>query len=106
MEVDGLVAMLDDYFRTRDWSSEFALVYPEPYWRDYVEPDYEGHWNGLQVRGADDVRQAVTCVFPSDRIVSLLQPATLLFSIRSTSRTSLAFCRSRSRASRPCASAA
>jgi putative NIF3 family GTP cyclohydrolase 1 type 2 len=84
MELDGLVAMLDAYFGPRDvrgddWSSEFALVYPEPYWRDYVEPDYEGHWNGLMVRGADDVGQAVTCVFPSDRIVSLLQPATLLF---------------------------
>ena len=84
MELDGLVGMLDTYFRTRDvrgddWSSEFDLVYPEPYWRDYVEPDYEGRWNGLMVRGADDVRQAVTCVFPSDRIVSQLGPGTLLF---------------------------
>ncbi len=84
MQLDGLVATLDDYFRTRDvrgddWSSEFDLLYPEPYWRDYAEPDYEGRWNGLMVRGDEDVRQAVTCVFPSDRIVSLLQPATLLF---------------------------
>ena len=82
--VDGLVAMLDDYFRTRDvrgddWSSEFDLLYPEPYWRDYAEPGDQGRWNGLMVRGDEDVRQAVTCVFPSDRIVSLLQPATLLF---------------------------
>jgi putative NIF3 family GTP cyclohydrolase 1 type 2 len=80
-----LVAELDAYFRVPDvrdddWSRAFEQVYPEPYWREYVVPGWEGRWNGLCVRGAEDVERAVTCVFPSDRIVVELQPATLLFS--------------------------
>jgi putative NIF3 family GTP cyclohydrolase 1 type 2 len=79
-----LVAELDAYFRVPDvrnddWSKSFELVYPEPYWREYVVPGWEGHWNGLSVRGAEDVERAVTCVFPSDRIVETLAPATFLF---------------------------
>jgi putative NIF3 family GTP cyclohydrolase 1 type 2 len=79
-----LVAELDTYFRVPevrddDWSRAFEQVYPEPYWREYVVPGWEGHWNGLSVRGAEDVERAATCVFPSDRIVHGLQPATLLF---------------------------
>ncbi|HSC91169.1 MAG TPA: Nif3-like dinuclear metal center hexameric protein [Gaiellaceae bacterium] len=85
MQLDAIVADLDAYFRVPDvrnddWAPIFAAVYPEPYWRDYVEPGYEGRWNGLLVRGGDDVERAVTCVFPSDRIVSTLEPGTLLFS--------------------------
>jgi hypothetical protein len=54
VELDRLVTMLDGYFRTRevrgdDWSPEFAFLYPEPYWCEYVEPGYEGRWNGLMV---------------------------------------------------------
>jgi putative NIF3 family GTP cyclohydrolase 1 type 2 len=79
-----LVAELDTYFRVPevrddDWSRAFEQVYPEPYWREYVVPGWEGHWNGLSVRGAEDVERAATCVFPSDRIVHGLEPATLLF---------------------------
>jgi putative NIF3 family GTP cyclohydrolase 1 type 2 len=80
-----VVAQLDAYFRVPDvrdddWSKAFASVYPEPYWREYAVPEWEGRWNGLAVRGADDVAQAATCVFPSDRIVASLEPRTLLFS--------------------------
>jgi putative NIF3 family GTP cyclohydrolase 1 type 2 len=79
-----LVAELDTYFRVPDvrdddWSQAFEQVYPEPYWREYVVPGWEGHWNGLSVRGAAEVECAVTCVFPSDRIVAGLEPATFLF---------------------------
>jgi putative NIF3 family GTP cyclohydrolase 1 type 2 len=79
-----LVDELDAYFRVPDvrdddWSKSFDLVYPEPYWREYVVPGWEGHWNGLSVRGAEEVERAVTCVFPSDRIVQTLAPATFLF---------------------------
>jgi putative NIF3 family GTP cyclohydrolase 1 type 2 len=79
-----LVAELDTYFRVPDvrdddWSKAFEQVYPEPYWREYVVPGWEGHWNGLSVRGAAEVERAVTCVFPSDRIVAGLEPATFLF---------------------------
>jgi putative NIF3 family GTP cyclohydrolase 1 type 2 len=79
-----LVAELDTYFRVPevrddDWSRAFEQVYPEPYWREYVVPGWEGHWNGLSVRGGEDVERAATCVFPSDRIVHGLEPATLLF---------------------------
>jgi putative NIF3 family GTP cyclohydrolase 1 type 2 len=79
-----LVAQLDAYFRVPDvrgddWSRAFEHVYPEPYWREYVVPGWEGHWNGLSVRGADVVERAATCVFPSDRIVEGLEPATFLF---------------------------
>jgi putative NIF3 family GTP cyclohydrolase 1 type 2 len=79
-----LVSELDAYFRIPDvrdddWSKSFELVYPEPYWREYVVPGWEGHWNGLSVRGAEEVERAVTCVFPSDRIVQTLAPATFLF---------------------------
>jgi len=80
-----LVAELDAYFRVPDvrgddWSDAFEQVYPEPYWRDYVEPGWEGRWNGLSIRGADEIQRVVTCVFPSDRIVAGLEPGTFLFS--------------------------
>jgi putative NIF3 family GTP cyclohydrolase 1 type 2 len=82
---DELVGRLDAYFGTQsvrgdDWRGLFDLVYPEPYWREYAEPGYDGRWNGLLVRGADDVRRVATCVFPSDRVVGLLAPGTFLFS--------------------------
>jgi putative NIF3 family GTP cyclohydrolase 1 type 2 len=80
-----LVAELDAYFRVPDvrgddWSQPFEQVYDEPYWREYVAPAWEGHWNGLSIRGAETVDRVVTCVFPSDRIIEGLEPATLLFS--------------------------
>jgi putative NIF3 family GTP cyclohydrolase 1 type 2 len=80
-----LVGELDAYFRVPevtndDWSAAFANLYPEPYWRDYAEPAYEGRWNGLMVRGGDEIERAATCVFPSDRIVAGLEPRTFLFS--------------------------
>jgi putative NIF3 family GTP cyclohydrolase 1 type 2 len=80
-----LVAELDAYFRVPevendDWSAIYEQLYPDPYWRRYTEPGYEGRWNGLFVRGGDEVEQAVTCVFPADWIISSLAPATLLFS--------------------------
>lgn len=82
---DDLVRELDAYFRVPDvrgddWSDTYELLYPDPYWREYAEPGYEGRWNGLLVRGSDTVRHAVTCVFPSDRIVAGLEPETFLFS--------------------------
>ena len=85
MLLDAIVAELDAYFRVPDvrdddWAPAFAQVYGEPYWRDHVAPGYEGRWNGLMVRGGDEVERAVTCVFPSDRIVAELPPRTLLFS--------------------------
>ncbi|MDQ4082235.1 MAG: Nif3-like dinuclear metal center hexameric protein [Actinomycetota bacterium] len=85
MTLDDLVARLDAYFRVADvrnddWTPIFDALYPEPYWRDYAEPGYEGRWNGLFVRGAADVERVATCVFPSDEIVSRLEPRTLLFS--------------------------
>jgi putative NIF3 family GTP cyclohydrolase 1 type 2 len=85
VKLDELVDELDRYFRipeveNDDWSEAFESVYGGPYWRDYVEPGYEGKWNGLMVRGAGDVERVVTCVFPSDRIVGALEPGTLLFS--------------------------
>lgn len=85
MKLEELVARLDAYFRVADvrgddWSRGFEDCYPEPYWREYVEPEYEGRWNGLMVRGAAEVERAATCVFPSDAIVSGLEPRTFLFS--------------------------
>jgi putative NIF3 family GTP cyclohydrolase 1 type 2 len=82
---DELVDRLDAYFSTRsvrgdDWQDLFDQVYPDPYWREYAEPGYEGRWNGLLVRGADEVGRVATCVFPSDRIVGSLEPGTFLFS--------------------------
>ena len=80
-----LVGLLDAYFGTPEvrgdeWADLFELVYPDPYWREYAEPGYEGRWNGLMVRGADEVERAVTCVFPSDRVIAMLEPGTFLFS--------------------------
>jgi putative NIF3 family GTP cyclohydrolase 1 type 2 len=79
-----LVAELDRYFRipdvrNDDWSRAFEHAYPEPYWREYVVRGWEGHWNGMSMRGAEDVERAVTCVFPSDRIIEALEPATFVF---------------------------
>jgi putative NIF3 family GTP cyclohydrolase 1 type 2 len=84
VKLTELVAELDAYFRVPevrgdDWSKAFDFVYPEPYWRAYVVPGWEGRWNGLSVRGAENVERVVTCVFPSDRIVETLAPATFLF---------------------------
>jgi putative NIF3 family GTP cyclohydrolase 1 type 2 len=85
VRLDELVHELDRYFRipeveNDDWAAAFEAVYDEPYWREYVEPGYEGKWNGLIVRGEGEVERVVTCVFPSDRIVAVLEPGTLLFS--------------------------
>jgi putative NIF3 family GTP cyclohydrolase 1 type 2 len=85
VRLDDLVRELDAYFRVADvenddWSPAFENVYSTPYWRDYVEPGYEGKWNGLMVRGVDEVERVATCVFPSDSIIAGLKPGTLLFS--------------------------
>jgi putative NIF3 family GTP cyclohydrolase 1 type 2 len=82
MKLTELVRALDAYFRVADVRDDFpwSTLYPEPYWREYAEPDYEVRWNGLMVRGADEVRRAATCVFPSDRLVAGLEPGTFLFS--------------------------
>jgi len=85
VRLEEVVGELDGYFRIAevendDWSPAFEAVYGEPYWRDYVEPGYEGKWNGLMVRGEGDVERVTTCVFPSDTIVAGLEPGTLLFS--------------------------
>jgi putative NIF3 family GTP cyclohydrolase 1 type 2 len=85
MQLDELVAALDaefriDLVRDDDWAPAFAQCYPSPYWREYVEPGYEGRWDGLMVRGADEVHAAATCVFPGDEVIARLEPQTLLFS--------------------------
>lgn len=85
MQLEELVNELDAYFRIAevrndDWAPMFEACYPDPYWRSYAEPGYEGRWNGLMVRGADEVVRVATCVFPSDRIVAELEPNTFLFS--------------------------
>jgi putative NIF3 family GTP cyclohydrolase 1 type 2 len=84
VKLDALVEDLDVYFRVPDvrdddWAETFERVYPEPYWREYTVPGWEGRWNGLVVRGAEEVEHVATCVFPSDRIVAGLRPATFLF---------------------------
>jgi putative NIF3 family GTP cyclohydrolase 1 type 2 len=84
VKLEQLIGELDAYFRVPDvegddWAPIFENVYPDPYWREYVQPGWEGRWNGLSVRGAAEVERAATCVFPSDRIVESLEPATLLF---------------------------
>lgn len=63
-----------------DWSATYARVYPDPYWREFVEPAYEGRWNGLMVRGAAEAERVRTCVFPSDSIAAAVEPGSLLFS--------------------------
>jgi putative NIF3 family GTP cyclohydrolase 1 type 2 len=80
-----LVSELDVYFRVPevrgdDWSNTFELLYPDPYWREFAEPDYEGRWNGLMMRGDKDVERARTCVFPSNAIIAAMEPRSLLFS--------------------------
>jgi putative NIF3 family GTP cyclohydrolase 1 type 2 len=85
MRRDDLVALLDAEFGTLavrgdEWGDIMAQVYPDPYWRAFAEPGWEGRWNGLMVAGADEVVRAVTCVFPSDRVVGMLEAGTLLFS--------------------------
>jgi putative NIF3 family GTP cyclohydrolase 1 type 2 len=85
VRLEDLVRDLDGYFRVPevendDWLPAFEAVYSTAYWRDYVEPGYEGKWNGLMVRGVGEVERVATCVFPSDRIIAGLEPGTLLFS--------------------------
>ena len=85
VRLDDVRQALDAEFRVDlvsrdDWSEIFASVYPEPYWREHVEPGYEARWNGLMVRGGEEVERAVACVFPGDRVIDELEPRTLLFS--------------------------
>ncbi len=85
VKLDALVSALDSYFgvadvRDDDWSGTFASLYPDPYWRAFAEPEYERRWNGLFVRGHEDVARVATCVFPSDEIVAELPERTFLFS--------------------------
>jgi putative NIF3 family GTP cyclohydrolase 1 type 2 len=85
MRLEAVCAALDSYFRVPDvrgddWSHIFDFLYPDPYWREFAEPGYEGRWNGLVVRGGAEVERAFTCVFPSDAIVASLPPRTFLFS--------------------------
>ena len=85
MSLDELVSALDAYFwvpdvENDDWEPIFDALYPDPYWRDFVEPAYPRRWNGLMVRGSDEVEQVRTCVFPSDAIVAATEPRSLLFS--------------------------
>jgi putative NIF3 family GTP cyclohydrolase 1 type 2 len=85
VKLDELVRELDAYFRVPDvsgdanWGETYDFV-EAPYWRDYAEPSWQGPWNGLMVRGAEEVERVATCVFPSDAIVAGLEPGTLLFS--------------------------
>jgi putative NIF3 family GTP cyclohydrolase 1 type 2 len=75
-----IVADLDAYFRVSDVENDWGWYEGvEPYWRDFVEPDWVERRNGLMVRAADDVDRAATCVFPSAGIVDELEPRTLLF---------------------------
>ncbi len=85
MRLEEVTRALDAYFRVPevendDWSATYEQLYLEPYWREFAEPEYEGRWNGLLVRGGWEVDRAATCVFPSDAIVAGLAPRTLLFS--------------------------
>jgi putative NIF3 family GTP cyclohydrolase 1 type 2 len=85
VKLEDVVRELDEYFRVPsvrndDWLSLFEHVYPEPYWREFVEPAWPERCNGLMIRGADGIERAATCVFPSDAIVEQLGPQTLLFS--------------------------
>ena len=80
MRLDGVVAELDAYFRVPDVEND-ARWYEqaEPYWREYVEPAWVERRNGLMVRGADEVDNAITCVFASDAIVASAEPRSLIF---------------------------
>lgn len=85
VQLRRLVDDLDEYFDVHlvendDWGPIFESVYPEPYWRDFAEPQYPAKWNGLMVRGSEVVERVRTCVFPSDRIISSLPAGTFLFS--------------------------
>ena len=85
MQLDELVRELDAEFRVDlvaddDWSGIFDEVYADPYWREFVEPGYEGRWNGLMVRGDAEVEQRRHLRLPRRRRRRGLEPRTLLFS--------------------------
>jgi putative NIF3 family GTP cyclohydrolase 1 type 2 len=82
MQLTTLAHDLDLYFRVPEVRDEFhwSILYPEADWRAFTDPEFEKYWNGLLVRGTEDVQQAATCVFPSDRLIADLPPGTLLFS--------------------------
>jgi len=85
VRLDDLVGELDAYFRIPDVrnDADWGRIYDEtggPHWREFVDPGWKGRWNGLMLRNGNEVDRVATCVFPSDRIVSELEPRTLLFS--------------------------
>jgi putative NIF3 family GTP cyclohydrolase 1 type 2 len=85
VNLDELVRELDAYFGVpdvtgdADWGAMYDALEAR-YWREFVEPAWRDRWNGLMVRGGDEVERVATCVFPTDRIVAGLEPQTFLFS--------------------------
>lgn len=84
MKRDQLVSELDTYFRVHEvrgdeWMALFDVVYEGPYWKDYVEPSWLSSFNGLMVRGANEVTRVATCVFPSDAILRRVPAGTFVF---------------------------
>lgn len=80
MKLAEVVADLDAYFRVPDVENDWRWYEDvEPYWREFAEPQWVERRNGLMVRGAEEVEQVATCVFPSARIVDKLEQQTLLF---------------------------
>ncbi len=68
-----------DAVRDDDWTEIFDVVYETPTWKEYVEPRWMERWNGLMLKGGDDVTCVATCVFPSDALFARLAPGTFLF---------------------------
>jgi putative NIF3 family GTP cyclohydrolase 1 type 2 len=81
---DDLVSALDAYFgvaevRGDTWDEIFSVVYEEPYWKDFTERGWRRSFNGLMVKGADEVTNVATAVFPGDELIARLAPGTFLF---------------------------
>lgn len=84
MRRDQLVAELNDWFRVAEvsddeWVSLFDVIYDTPYWRDFVEAAWVKSFNGLMVRGGDEVTTVATCVFPSDAILRRVPTGAFVF---------------------------
>lgn len=84
MQRDRLVAELDAWFRVADvqddeWLTLLDVVYDVPYWKDYVDPTWVKSFNGLMVRGAEEVTHVATCVFPSDAILGRVPAGSFVF---------------------------
>lgn len=91
MKLDVLTQKLDDFFKIRELDADPAMsrFIPMVYdpigfdWKSYFEADYTSRFNGLMIKGAENVGKVWCVSFPSDEVLSQImaqaEPGDMIF---------------------------